>query len=287
MKKAAYILLCVLAALVMLPLHARADMGPKPSVVVGFKGLEGERYYATLLSANESTGPFSAPRGGENALYQQGDEDYDIFQKFAEYQDTDGFYFLQYFQNCTDTARFSWTYYPPQEFKVLLYFPGQDRFVASERLERYAFDSYFTADASGLTDGLRVAKAYHYAEEGASLLARTMLTIGVELLIALLFGLREKRVFRFIAAVNIATQVALNAALFLIDYSMGALAFLLAYVLLEFLVFIVEGILYAVFLKKRSEKKISGFRAWAYALTANAASFAAGMALALFIPGLF
>ena len=76
-------------------------------------------------------------------------------------------------------------------------------------------------------------------------------------------------------------------ALFLIDYSMGALVFLLAYVLLEFLVFIAEGILYAVFLKKRSEKKISGFKAWAYALTANAASFAAGVALALWIPSLF
>lgn len=82
-------------------------------------------------------------------------------------------------------------------------------------------------------------------------------------------------------------RAAAPKALFLIDYNMGALAFLLAYFLLELLVFIAEGILYAVFLKKRSVKKISGFKAWTYALAANAASFALGMALALWIPNLF
>lgn len=293
MKKAAYLLLCVLLAVVMLPMPARADMGPKPSVVVDFKGMAGERYYATLLSLKKSTGPFSAPRGGGDAYarYHEGDEGYDVFLKFAGYQDADGFYFLQYFQDCTDTHRFTWTYYPPEEFKILLYFPGEDRFAVSERLERYAFDSYFTADASGLTlpdgGGLRVVKSYDYAAETVSLIARILLTIGIELLIALLFRFREKKVFRFIAAVNVITQGALNAALFAIDYSMGALAFLFGYVLLEIIVFVAEGILYAVFLKKRSEKKVPGWKAWVYALTANAASFVLGVALSLWIPGLF
>lgn len=290
MKKAAYLLLCVLLVL-MLPMPARADVGPKPSVAVNFKGLEGERYYATLLSLKESTGPFSAPRGGgeDNARYHEGDEGYEIFLKFAGYRDADGFYFLQYFQDCTDTQHFSWTYYPPQEFKVLLYFPGEDRFVVSERLERYAFDSYFTADASGLSPagGLRVVKSYDYVTEGVSFAARTLLTIGIELLIALLFRFRGKKVFRFIVIVNVITQVALNAALFAVNFSMGSLAFLLAYFLLEFIVFITEGILYAVGLKKRSERRVSGFKAWAYAFVANAASFVLGVALSLWIPGLF
>ncbi|MEL7602134.1 MAG: hypothetical protein AAGU77_03170 [Bacillota bacterium] len=92
MKKAAYLLLCVLLAVVMLPMPARADMGPKPSVVVDFKGMAGERYYATLLSLKKSTGPFSAPRGGGDAYarYHEGDEGYDVFLKFAGYQDADG-----------------------------------------------------------------------------------------------------------------------------------------------------------------------------------------------------
>ncbi|MEL7602133.1 MAG: hypothetical protein AAGU77_03165 [Bacillota bacterium] len=106
-------------------------------------------------------------------------------------------------------------------------------------------------------------------------------------MIALLFRFREKKVFRFIAAVNVITQGALNAALFAIDYHMGALAFLFGYILLEIIVFVAEGILYAVFLKKRSEKKVPGWKAWVYALTANAASFVLGVALSLWIPGLF
>ena len=104
----------------------------------------------TLLSSKKSTGPHSAlNEDGTYARYAEGDEDYEIFLRFVEYHDTDGYYFLQFFQDCSGSHQFRWTYYPPKMFKILLYFPELDHFIVSHEVyERYAFDSYFTAHVS-------------------------------------------------------------------------------------------------------------------------------------------
>ncbi|NLG36379.1 MAG: hypothetical protein GX549_00090, partial [Clostridiales bacterium] len=137
MKKTACLLICAFAVLILFPMTARADIGPKPSVVVDFDGLDTHTYYATLLSRQRTTGPYSAPgRDGAYLHYNKDDEDYGIFLKFTEYEDADGYYFLQFFSDCTQTHRFSWTYYPPREFKILLYFPETDSFVVSDKYER-------------------------------------------------------------------------------------------------------------------------------------------------------
>ena len=298
MKKVILMLLCALIMAAVLPVTVQADIGPKPSVVIDFDGLEGENYYVTLLSSVKSTGPYSALNDSNRgyARYQEDDEDYNIFLKFAEYKDMDGFYFLQFFKDCSQSQQFSWTYYPPQEFKILLYFPEIDRFVVSgERFERYAFDSYFTAKVSGLDlsagtgQAIEVAvkKSYDYTYEVLSLIARILLTIAIELGIALLFGFRGKRQFRFIDLVNSVTQIALNVALNIINYRSGQMAFVVFYVLLEIVVFVVEAVLYMSYLKKYSEKEIPGWKPCVYALVANSASFALGLGLAYWIPGIF
>ena len=260
MKKAVSMLLCIIAILAAFPAAAHADVGPKPSVTIDFEGLEGRRYYVTLLSSYPTTGPFSALEEGEEAYsrYQEGDADYDIFRKFVQYEDADGFYFLQYFEDCTQSHRFSWTYYPPEEFKLLLYFPDTDSFLTDNgRYQRYAFDSYFTAAVQA--DGaLSIVKSYDYAGEALSLAVRIVLTIAIELAVALLFGLREKGRLRFIALVNLITQIGLNVTLSIVDYHMGLFGFLAVYILLEMAVFALEGALYAAFLPKRGAKKFFG-----------------------------
>lgn len=278
--------------------NVHADIGPKPSIVIDFNGLEGENYYVTLLSSVKSTGPYSVLSDSNRnyAHYQEGDEGYTVFLKFVEYQDEDGFYFLQFFQDCSESHQFSWNYYPPNEFKILLYCPETESFIVSdEHYQRYAFDSYFTAEVSGLNlfeeiqdnAKLIVEKSYDYTDEILSLVARIVLTIAIEIGIALLFGFREKRQFRFIVLVNIITQITLNLALNIINYRSGQMAFVIFFVLLEIVVFIVEAILYTLYLKKYSEKEISGWKPWVYALVANAASFALGLKLAQLIPGIF
>lgn len=288
---------CIAILLCALPVPVFADMGPKPSVVVDFIGLGDTRCYATLLSETPSTGPHSAVgEYPDNERYHERDAEYAVWQKFASYQDADGYYFLQYFGDCTETARFEWGYYPPGKFKILLYFPEEDRFLAGGQVyERYAFNSYFTVDISHLgkedetppEEEIALVKSYDYLGELLSLLVRVVATVAVELLVALLFRLYAKKQLFFIFCVNIATQIILNVLLNVIHYYNGDLSFVVFYALLELLVFAVEAVLYSVYLKRYAAKPMKKWVAPVYALIANAASFAVGFWIARIVPGIF
>lgn len=296
------ILLVFSSVIVMLamPITAYADMGPKPSVQIRFSGIEGETYYGTLLSDVESTGPETAWNGREEDARRY-DGTYEIWEKFVEYKDADGFYFLQRWWDCSETNELAWTYYPPQTFKILLYFPERDMFYVSPIYERYAFDSYFTVDMSdymqkGITaeetpvaeeNGIVAEKTYDYKWESISLVIRIIITILMELAIALLFGYREKKLLSFLAVVNVVTQVVLNMGLNIINYHSGSLAFLLSYVLFELIVLVIEAIVYGNLIGKFSEKQQSSSKAVLYAVTANAVSFMIGLWISYYIPGIF
>ena len=95
---------------------------------------------------------------------------------------------MQYFSDCTETSQFTWGYYPPSKFKILLYFPEYDKFAVSEEVyERYAFDSYYNVDAKGLevqsvtfTENITAVRNYDYTWELTSLFARIIATITIE-----------------------------------------------------------------------------------------------------------
>lgn len=280
----------------LLPLAVSADMGPKPSVRIALDGLGGEVCYGTLLSARESTGPETAWNGKEEtARYREGNAEYEIWKAFVGYEDADGYYFLQWLQRCDESKSLDWTYYPPSPFKILLYFPESDTFAVSGIYERYAFDSYFTADASRASAGgvLAAVQSYDHTWETISLLARIVLTILLELAVALLFGYQTKKPILLIALTNVFTQTLLNVLLNIINYNQGPLMFTARYVLLELVVFAVEAVLYAALLPRlaggptHSEKTRKRSRAVVYALTANAASFATGLLIAHLVPGIF
>ena len=276
-------LACLFAAVFVLPLTVSADMGPKPSVTVTVEGADGRDFYGTLLSERDSTGPQSAydPADADTYHYYDGYGDEEVFRQFLAYEDPDGYYFLQICWPCEGTDTFAWTYYPPQRFKILLYFPDTGEFVSSGVCERYAFDSYFTASLTG--EGLAVRTSYDYRWELISLVARILLTIAAELLVALLFRFRGKRTYRTLIWVNVVTQVLLNVSLNLINFYSGQMAFTFFYVLLELAVFVAEGILFTLLLRKGQKV----WKLWLYALAANACSFALGLALAHWIPGIF
>lgn len=269
---------------------ALADTGPKPSVTLDIKGLDGQRCYVTLLAQEESTGPWSKQKSLADS-FAGDDVDEVVWTAFNDYRDPDGLYFLGWFADCTDTDRAVWSYYPPGTFRVLLYLPDSGRFVAAEELcSRYAFHSYFTATVKGSGDDLRIAKvkqSYSYGWEAASLAARVVVTLAVELAIALFFGFRAKRQLRLILVVNVLTQIVLNVLLNMIAYRSGPLAFVLNYIWMEAAVFVIEGVVYALTLRRLAKDPEKRVHPWIYALVANVVSFAAGMALARVIPGIF
>ena len=233
------------------------------------------------------------------SAYAAGQTEEDVIQRqFLSYQDEDGFHYLQFWQDCSGGQPFRWTYYPPREYKLLLYFPEQNQFVCSEIYQRYAFDSYYQLDAAGeklsamLTSGsiasADFSKHYDYTTEIWSLLARIVLTILLEMLLALCFGFRGKKQLALLAGVNIATQVGLNVALNIVNYYQGQMAFVLLYFALELLICLVEALVYAKWLgslgadgQKHTAKTVAS------AILANVFSFGAGMALAYYLPGIF
>lgn len=269
---------------------ASADVGPKPSVVLMFKGLENENYYVTLLSEKKSTGPYSSDNEYREYLGSR-----EVWDKFKSYSDSDGYFFLGHFSDCSDDDVYKWTYFPPYKFKILFYFPEYDRFVvSSESFERYAFDSYYTVDASRLDinsaspsgEGLRVKRTYDFKWEVISLFCRIVATIAIELFVAVLFGFKAKRQIRIIALTNIATQTVLNVLLNVINFKLGYSAFIFYYVLMEIAVFLIEGLVYFRLLN-RKDPSVSRRRAWVYAFTANLVSFGIGMVIAKIMPGIF
>ena len=287
LRKMISLLICMIL-IISLPVTAKADIGPKPSVRITFTGIEGETYYGTPLSERRSTGPATAWDGYEDYRDWKPENEKPIWEKFISYEDTDGYYFLQEWWDCSETNQLNWTYYPPNPFKILLYFPETDSFYVSDIYERYAFDSYFTVDLSAYaTTPITARQSYDYTWELISLAARIVLTIALELGIALLFAYREKKVLGLLAVVNIVTQVTLNVALNIINYNSGSMSFTFSYVLFELLVFAIEAVAYAVLLKKFSSKEQKKGMAVGYAFIANTASFALGLWLAHIIPGIF
>ncbi len=279
-------LLYILVMLIMVsrPMSVSADIGPKPSVKIEFIGLEEEEYYVTLLSENDSTGPWS--HGNEYYEYM-GDEA--VFHKFSEYEDADGYYFLSYMEECSDDDVFEWNYYPPQKFKVLIYLPEKDSFIATEQIyERYAFDSYFTVHVSEIEAlPIEVEETYDFSMEIVSLIARVILTIGAEILIALLFWYRDKKSLIIIALANVVTQVGLNVLLNVINYNSGQYAFVFHYVWMEIVVFIIEALIYNKLIGCKNKATGRKYHPWAYAAVANIVSIIIGIWIARAIPGIF
>ena len=270
----------------LIPMTAGADAGPKPSVNVTFHGLEDQTYYVTLLSERDSTGPWS-----HMTVYEEYYGPREVWEAFQAYEDPDGFYFIGCYEDCSDNQTFAWTYYPPQVFKVLVYFPETDTFAVTEdTYERYAFHSYFKCNAGAAPETGLLAplhKDYLFGQEILSFLARVVITLAAEMALALFFGFRAKKQLKIIFWVNLATQVILNLALNIINFLFGGWAFVLGYFVMEGAVFLLEGLAFAATLHKWDKKPERKAHPWVYALTANVTSLLLGLFISQHIPGIF
>ena len=294
-------MLCFLAVFAcvfsVLSVPAAADTGPKAAVHIRIEGLE-EAAYATLLSKNPSTGPQSA--------YDEEKDNFDnyylsteIWQAFQNYEDADGYYFLQIGWELGEKAEFTWGYYPPSYFKVLLYFPESDSYAVSDICQRYAFDTYYTVRMS---DGeissseydekksgeerLVAFRLYEWQSETFALFFRMVLTVLIEVVIALFFGFRKIRAFLIFVIINVLTQILLNVALNFTYLEIGG-AYLLGYFLCELAVFAVEAFAYVFLQKHLTVKKKPAYFFFLYAGAANIASLLAGLLLAGVLPYMF
>ena len=322
MKKRLCSLLALLIAAMLLCCIAMADTGPKPSAAFTLTGMPDEDYYVTMLSEIDQYGPHHTYTEGEEIpgwVLSGGVEDpaYPIWQKFVDYADADGYYFLcDLFTQQHGDAEFGWTYYPPERFKLLLYFPESDIFLCSTVTERYAFDSVYRLDLGGkspaeiaaltLTDPngdplpsgrddetaigeVTLDKSDGTHQQIIGFLGRLAITLIVELILAWGWKYRRGSQLLFIGVVNLITQCALNAALLYWGAQQNSRGFIIFwYVLLELAVTGIEAACYAGLLPG-IDRRDAGTRRRAalYALIANVLSFLAGLALSQVFPAIF
>ena len=300
-KRLSLVLISVVLLSILFSFTASADTGPKPSVRIEFKNMGEEICYATLLSQRECSGPARVWDGIEEPDYyighesgreQSNAEGEIVWKNMVEYTDPDNYYFLQRIWRIEETKELAWTYYPPESFKILLYYPESDTFISSGIYESYAFDSYYTVNMEGIDirdvkqgeseSVLEAEKSYDYTFEVVSLIGRIIVTIAIETAIALAFSYRGKREFAVIFTVNVITQIFLNIALNIENFTNGYMAFTAYYILFEIIIFIFEAVVYSVAIKDRGKA-----RNVLYSLVSNGFSFGAGLILAHIIPGIF
>ncbi len=279
-KKLSVLLFSFIITFTLLSVTVSADMGPKPSVNIIFKNMSNETCFGILLSQEKSTGPYSA--------YEREDKDADdITLAFRNYDDSDGFYYLETYQPIGKSKSYNWGYYPPNTFKVLLYFPEENFFVSSGIVKTYAFTSKYIIDLNNLQIGaenqfLEVNKVQNLGRDVLEFLTRLVLTVVIEFFIALAFNFNKKGQIIFIIIVNTVTQIALNILLYKAYNAGGGLLFTLAYIPLEFAIFNVEGAAYSFGLEKFSGKEvISAAKCFGYSFAANLASFFVGMFISI------
>ena len=321
MKKHLRSLPALLIAVLLLCCVAFADTGPKPSAAFTFTGMPDEDYYVTMLAEVDHYGPHRIYQEGDDLPYvlEAGRDDpaYPAWQKFVDYKDADGYYFLDdLFDQCHGNDEASWHYYPPERFKLLLYFPESDIFLCSTVTERYAFDSVYRLDLGGkspaeiaaltLTDPngdplpsgrddetaigeVTLDKSDGTHQQIIGFFGRLGITLVIELALAWGWKYRKGSQLLFIGIVNLITQCLLNVALLYWGAQETSRGFIIFwYVLLELAVTGIEAAAYAYLLPGTDHREKSARRhAAMYAIAANVLSFLGGLALSEVFPFLF
>lgn len=314
MKKHLRSLPALLIAVLLLCCVAFADTGPKPSASFTFTGMPDEDYYVTMLAEVDAYGPHRVHQPGSEIpgyVLEQGEQDpaYPAWQKFVDYKDPDGYYFLEdLFEQCHGDDEAGWRYFPPERFKLLLYFPESDTFLCSPVTARYAFDSIYRLDLGGKSpaeiaaltltgpDGdplptgtVTLDKADGTHQQIVGFFGRLGITLVIELALAWGWKYRKGSQLLFIGVANLVTQCLLNVALLYWGAQETSRGFIIFwYILLELTVTGIEAAAYAYLLPGTDHREKSVRRhAALYALSANLLSFVAGLALSEVFPILF
>ena len=279
-----------LAFILSVPVHA--DMGPKPSVSVEVRNAPNQKYCIGLLTTEER-------RANEEEKSKEAEADLKelLMQRIMEY-DVDGWtiaysrHGMRYAYYSEDVISgstleqvpegteskcvYSFTYYAPSNFKVILVTEDGTVHVSNE-VTTTRFSAKCVYD---LTTGELSEDEEGYRREDGVFLAQSLVcvagTLVVEGLILFVFGLYQVRNLPIFLIANLLTQAFMHIDnwFYRMRNGYGGMAGLFRLVQKEFYIVIVECILYAIFMKQKDGKK------WicvVYALVANILSALVGI----------
>ena len=276
MKKLRILILAIAVALCIcsLPTVAHADTGPKPFLDITVTNLPKDNYSVMFLCTSKYCGPtISVQAYEEEYMAEHPDRDYtqDTY-KYQEYlavkqiqpllDENETYYLLiwqQQFDNATE-LEIHFGYYPPQDFKLVIYSQSQHKVWVSAPAERYAFASYFKldfADMQQTSDSPATLKrSYNYGKEIIAVIVRVLVTVAIELGLAFAFRFDKKSLI-IIAIANIVTQLLLNLSLNLFVYNNGVNVLGLIPMLLfgEIIVLLAESATYRLTCKRLAKSQ--------------------------------
>ncbi len=174
----------------------------------------------------------------------------------------------------------------PRVFKLLLC-TSEGKYITSEIITMSQFDFRLTYDLSGVDMSENqtnvgfisgyIGNPWKNVTTWVNFFLRLVLTLAIELGILFLFGFRIKATYLLILGMNVITQIALNIVViseYYTGYSNGY-QYLMALIVGEMLVFLIEAILVTLFIKEhKAVRKLS------YSLLANTVSLFVGLLVA-------
>jgi len=279
MKKILTYALIFILGLMFVSIDTHADMGPKPTADILIVGIDEPFYFDVLVYESDDVEPLSTLAVTQNVEYNYYQSDYPS-HILNGYQDADGYVSRTLYSSAPaiisklDATKdeFHLGYYSaPVEFKVVIILEEDDTMIVSKVIERQLFNSKMTFDLSDVdltTDQFGVGTLEEdipYNDFTLSLIIRVIITIAVEIFILWVFKYRAFKSYKLAGFINLITQTLLSLFMIMGFYFWGSI-FGLFFVLVigEFIVFIAEIAVYAIYLKEQSHG-----RAVLYGFVAN------------------
>ena len=272
-----YVLFACLLSFVLLQQDIKADIGPHEFVEIEFCELQDQAYCVTLLSEADQYGPYhTVDIKDDRNLFNEPIYD-KAFDAFLELDDS--YYFLQYVQTIDQTNNvYKWAYMPPQKFKVAVYDPVKDKVYVSDIVEQYGFENYFKVN--GISEELQVQRVNSFSrskQQVLNFIERLIATVLIEVCIAWLFKIRDRKSLKFIAVVNAITQLLLNLSLLYCMKYGGYLMAMFVYIPLEILVVVIEVIAYVKYMEVKTNVYYSHKMLVTYGIVANVVTYLVGV----------
>lgn len=161
----------------------------------------------------------------------------------------------------------------PDRFKIIIVTADGKTMISENIINRKAFNStvYFDCTTKKLTENsLIIAYVLQFV-------TTCSITLIIEGLILLLFGFSIKKNWKPFLEINTFTQILLTLVVYKTMYSSGSLAALFLYILFEFVILILETILFVKYLTQHSKT-----RRILFSIVANIISFLLGIIVLIF-----
>jgi hypothetical protein len=223
--------------------RVHAGIPPHNNAFVTIEGIEGE-----YVAAFASSGEFTYANDDYESWLDQDEATRTPYHPIMEYKDNEGYRWIGEYFECDGKEEISLRIYFEGDFKVIIYKDNQ-LYKVSEKIEFYAYDSYYKIDLS--SNDMVVKKSYNYFGNILFLIFRIVLILSVEIGLLFLLKMYTKRNFIVTLILNVIGQLFLNIYVFISLYFNGTSSGIFTLLLVGLQVFIVQFIAYQFLLKKK------------------------------------